>query len=243
MPIWNKLHPTMVLLSMFLMLAISFPAFAGLEDLLPSQNVRRVGVYSGTFDPPHEGHKQLLKEAIRLLSLDVMIVIPNFQPSHKSQASPFDFRREMTELAFGDIPGVRVASMTLAEELKDLLIQTEIDKLAGDHPEMEIFRIIGEDILNIFKAKGYSFVSSNAIYAVGRRTEEKKSLSDTIGSSRVVMLDFDPVAGLSSTKIRDRIGRHEPVSAGELNPQVLALIQRRRAYQIQCETLLLTSGM
>ena len=43
----------------------------------------KLGIYGGTFNPPHTGHRKAAQEAIRALGLDKLLVIPTAEPPHK----------------------------------------------------------------------------------------------------------------------------------------------------------------
>ena len=62
----------------------------------------RIGIFGGTFNPPHEGHKKLALEFSGRLSLDLILIVPTLSPPHKTAnnlASAFD-RLEMCRLCF-----------------------------------------------------------------------------------------------------------------------------------------------
>ena len=66
----------------------------------------RIGIYGGTFNPIHTAHVHLVREFIKRLSLDRVILIPTGTPPHKAThqlASGAD-RIEMCRLAAADIP-------------------------------------------------------------------------------------------------------------------------------------------
>ena len=42
-----------------------------------------IGIYGGTFDPPHIGHVTAAKAAMEVLGLDKLVLVPDAQPPHK----------------------------------------------------------------------------------------------------------------------------------------------------------------
>ena len=65
----------------------------------------KIGIYGGTFDPPHTGHVRALEKFISQFSLDKVYIIPSYIPPHKtvkSGVSPKE-RFEMAKLAFLDV--------------------------------------------------------------------------------------------------------------------------------------------
>ncbi|MBR1563100.1 MAG: adenylyltransferase/cytidyltransferase family protein, partial [Ruminococcus sp.] len=66
----------------------------------------RTGIFGGTFDPVHLGHKHCLLTVIEKVGLDRVIIMPDRIPPHKQSrdiASPED-RVEMLRLTFSDVP-------------------------------------------------------------------------------------------------------------------------------------------
>ncbi|MBN1885938.1 MAG: nicotinate (nicotinamide) nucleotide adenylyltransferase [Candidatus Krumholzibacteriota bacterium] len=62
-----------------------------------------IGLFGGTFDPPHTGHLILAERAADALGLSRILFVPTANPPHKETGalSPFDDRLEMTEAAIG----------------------------------------------------------------------------------------------------------------------------------------------
>ena len=70
----------------------------------------KIGIYGGTFDPPHIGHIAAAKAAMETLALDRLLLVPTFIPPHKAlpagAASPAQ-RRDMAVLATATMPPLR----------------------------------------------------------------------------------------------------------------------------------------
>ena len=76
---------------------------------------KRVGIFGGTFNPPHIGHVASAKRFMEQMKLDELLVIPTFIPPHKVYESSVscDERLAMCRLAFGDISGVVVSDIEI----------------------------------------------------------------------------------------------------------------------------------
>ena len=80
-----------------------------------NENIRRVGIYGGTFAPPHIGHVEAAKAFMKQMRLDYLFVIPAAIPPHKKLDFDIDpmHRLAMCDLAFSGIDGVIVSDLEL----------------------------------------------------------------------------------------------------------------------------------
>ncbi len=80
-----------------------------------TENTLRVGIYGGTFAPPHNGHVEAVKAFMKQMRLDYVLVIPAAIPPHKKLDHDIDprHRLRMCELAFAGIDGIIVTDMEL----------------------------------------------------------------------------------------------------------------------------------
>ena len=87
----------------------------------------RIGIYGGTFNPPHIGHVHAAEEAGRVLGLDKLLIVPDNVPPHKTlpEGSPDNAQRlEMARLAFGAVPCAEVSDLELRREGKSYSVDT-----------------------------------------------------------------------------------------------------------------------
>ncbi len=64
------------------------------------------GIFGGSFDPPHEGHRRLAQSAFASLRLDRLFWVPTQDPPHKpAPGTPFPDRLEMVRLAIAGLTG------------------------------------------------------------------------------------------------------------------------------------------
>lgn len=78
-------------------------------------NKKKVGIFGGTFNPPHIGHVASAKCFLQQMELDELLIVPTFIPPHKAYESSVscDERLTMCKLAFVDIPNVVVSDMEI----------------------------------------------------------------------------------------------------------------------------------
>lgn len=79
----------------------------------------KIGIYGGTFDPPHNGHVHACKSFLGLYKVDKMYIIPTFIPPHKVRDSDIsaEMRMEMSKLAFeGIADNIEVSDIELKRQ-------------------------------------------------------------------------------------------------------------------------------
>ncbi len=107
----------------------------------------RIGIFGGTFDPPHYGHLVVAEQAREQAGLDHVWFVLSARPPHKSdwQITPFDRRAEMLALALaGQEDNFRTE--TIERDRPGLSYTADtLDALAEAHPNVEWFLILGAD--------------------------------------------------------------------------------------------------
>ncbi len=106
---------------------------------------RRVGLFGGAFDPPHQAHVALARAAIAQLQLDELRILPTGQAWHKARAlTPPEHRLAMAQLAFADVPRARVDARELQRAGPSYTIDT-LEEMAAEWPEARFFLLMGAD--------------------------------------------------------------------------------------------------
>ena len=106
----------------------------------------RIGIYGGTFSPPHNGHVKAAIAFMEQMWLDVLYVIPTAQPPHKEMDTPIsaEDRLRMTQLAFRDVEGVYVSDMEIRRGGKSYTVDT-LRELYGE--DRRLFLLCGTDMM------------------------------------------------------------------------------------------------
>lgn len=112
------------------------------------QPLRRLGVFGGTFDPPHIGHLLLAETARVALHLDQILFLPVGDPPHKNgcQVSPAHHRLAMTRLAIADNPAF-VLDTTDVYRSAPHYTATLLPILHQNYPQTEMWLVLGSDSL------------------------------------------------------------------------------------------------
>ncbi len=112
----------------------------------------RIGIFGGTFNPPHRGHISVARQAIHLLELDKLLLIPASVPPHKTlpENSPSTLQRlELVQLAFGNIEYAEISDLELRRQGHSYTADT-VEELHRMYPEDELFLIMGTDMFTSF---------------------------------------------------------------------------------------------
>ena len=108
--------------------------------------ILRIGIYGGTFGPPHLGHVRAAEEFFKQMELDLLYIIPTAVPPHKQVDAGDDPRHRlaMCELAFGNMPRVIVSDMEIARGGKSYTVDTLRTLYAEDR---RLFLLMGTDMM------------------------------------------------------------------------------------------------
>ena len=117
----------------------------------------KIGIYGGTFNPPHLGHLTAARAVFELLNLDQLLLVPAGMPPHKElpAGSPTPEQRlEMTRLA-GEQLGlgnrVRTLDIEVYRQGKSFTADT-LAQLKAQHPEDELWLLMGTDMFLTLQA-------------------------------------------------------------------------------------------
>ena len=113
---------------------------------------RRLGLFGGTFDPPHVGHVAVARDVADALALDQVLWIPAGVPPHKDPQfiTPGSLRLEMTRAGAEADPRFRVLDLELRRDGPSYTVDT-LRAISALHPGSEIFLLLGADQLRTFR--------------------------------------------------------------------------------------------
>ena len=107
---------------------------------------RRLGVFGGTFDPPHLGHLIVARDAADVLALDRVLLVLAARPPHKGEAdaTAAPLRWEMLEAAIEDDPLLVASDLELHRAGASYTVDT-LTELRSLFPETELVLLVGVD--------------------------------------------------------------------------------------------------
>jgi len=110
----------------------------------------RIGVFGGTFDPPHLGHLVTAVNVRHALRLDLVLLMVAHDPWQKSRrpSAPAD-RLAMVEAAVRGLDGVAAGDLEVARGGPTFTADT-LAELARLHPGAALFTIVGDDVAASF---------------------------------------------------------------------------------------------
>lgn len=186
----------------------------------------RIALFGGTFDPIHNGHLTIAREAAQRYSLDRVLFIPAARPPHKSAAThaPYEHRYRMVELALEDESRFE-ASRLEASAQNSYSIET-IERVRSSLAGHELFFLIGADAFAEIRTwHRWREVVTSVDFIVVSRPGGTYQVPD---GARVHPLDGIDLP-ISSSAIREKLAAGE--LPADLPPAVLSYIQGNRLYR------------
>ena len=211
----------------------------------------RLGILGGAFNPPHFGHLRPALEAMKILNLEAVFFLPSgehpFKDSHI--LAPVAHRVAMTRLAIQGTDGFELCELDAHRKGVSYTVDT-LQELYRRYPLGELFFLLGSDLLaEIHRWKawptlvefahlcplvrpGYKTVAMDAkvVHFFERVQVDKPEALDRqrLGHFGFYQLPVTSM-GISSTDIRQRLGRNETIRY--LTPDaVVTYIQHHNLY-------------
>ena len=168
----------------------------------------RIGIFGGSFDPPHAAHVMLAAYVLSIGEIDRLMVIPNAKHAlDKRSHASFAHRRRMCELAFADLRRVEVSSIEQELGGTSYTLDT-LEELRRRHPGSELRLVVGEDILReLDRWHRFDRVAKLAPPIVIGRS------GAAVATAATYALTVMPVSlpEISSTDVRERLATGRPV--------------------------------
>ncbi|MBI4199087.1 MAG: nicotinate-nucleotide adenylyltransferase [Chloroflexi bacterium] len=172
----------------------------------------RIGIFGGTFDPPHLAHLILAEEARQQLALDEVVFMPTGQPWMKAplSISPADLRLEMVRLATTSNPFFWVSPLEVERAGPTYTVDTLVALRELWGPEAELFFLLGMDSLKLLPGwrEPDRVLQLCTFVAFARPDHPLSSLAEVEarlpGLRERVQLVQGPCLGISGTEIRRR---------------------------------------
>ena len=200
--------------------------------------MRKLGLFGGTFDPPHLGHLILAAEAQHQLALDRVLWVLTPEPPHKSGLliSPWQTRMQLLEAAIGSEPGFSISRVEIDRPPPHYAFET-VRLVKGEFPDDELVYLMGGDELRDLASwkQPADFLAACDAIGVMRRPADAVDLlvleRKFPGVTEKIWFLAAPLIEISASEIRRRIGSGQPVRY--FLPQlVYDLILEKKLYQV-----------
>ena len=196
-----------------------------------------IGLFGGTFSPPHKGHVFFAKLFMEKASLDKLYIMPAGVPPHK-EPDPWgtaQARLEMARLAFDSF--AVVSDYEICEAGKSYTYKT-LKHLREIYPKDTLFLLVGEDMFLSFdtwKNPGVIFSMATVVCMNrGTASQEKLEATGEVYKKRyggeVMYLENAPLS-VSSTQIRQMCASGQDISR-LVPPSVAAYITENGLYKL-----------
>ena len=206
-----------------------------------------IGIYGGTFNPPHLGHFQAAKAAVAALKLDKLILVPAAIPPHKDlpAGSPCpEQRMEMVEKMADALamPGVvEVSALELERQGKSYTADT-LAQLKEKYPDAQLWLLMGTDMflsLHLWR-QPEKIMDLAGICAFGRTEQDgeavfapqRQYLTERFGA-KITTIALPELVDISSTRLRD--GLSQGLGRSYLVPAVYGCILMHDLYGVNAD--------
>ena len=212
----------------------------------------KLGIYGGSFNPPHRGHLAAARTAIDALGLDKLLFIPAALPPHKALPAgtpPAQERLSLTEIAADTLllpKQVEVSSLELERPGKSYTADT-LRQLRGQYPDAQLWLLVGTDMFLSLQTwrEPETIMTLAGICAFSRAHADRDAafaaqaelLQKTYGA-QVRVIHQPEIVEISSTQLRERLAKGE--GQEYLPPSVYGYLLRRGLYGVQADLKRLT---
>jgi nicotinate-nucleotide adenylyltransferase len=203
----------------------------------------RVGLFGGTFNPPHAAHLLVAEAALSQMDLVEVVFIPCGIPPHKEVedgVSKQD-RYEMVKRTVGGYPRLSVSRIEIDRGGSSYTIDT-VRALQGTYPQGMVFVVGADLLLEIETWKEPDALLSAVPFLVAPRNGIRREAFSVppFADATIQFLEMEEV-DLSSSWVRARVRRGEPIE-GWVPPEVVSYIAERGLYGYRSEARLRATG-
>ena len=177
----------------------------------------KIGVFVGSFNPPHDGHLKIAKYLIDYHYVDKVLILPT--PNYWNKIDLVNIKDRINMLKFYEEKNIIVDDIHNNYPYTYLVLKS----LELDYPNDDLYLIIGSDnIKDLDKWKNLELILKHKIIVMNRGDTIAKYVNK-LGKDNFIVIDNFPFIDVSSTKIRNG-------SFNNIHPKVLEYIRNNRLY-------------
>ena len=199
--------------------------------------MQRIGIFGGTFDPPHIGHLILASEVKYQLRLDRLLWVLTPNPPHKpgKPISPLRLRLAMVRAALADTDAFELSTVEIDRPPPHYAVDT-VRLLRTDYPDSKLVYLMGGDSLRALHTwhTPHDLVSELDGIGVMQRPKETLDLqaidAEFPGVLKKTKIVEAPLLDIASRDIRRRVRSGAPYRY-YVHPGVYEIIEREKLYR------------
>lgn len=188
----------------------------------------KIGIFGGSFNPPHVMHKNLALYLIKNKYLDKVIYVPTGNKYVKEDLIDVKYRLEMLKLMVANTKNLEIS----AYEMQNSLIYTyqTLDYFKKLYPNDEIYFVCGSDNLREIKSwKNYKYILDNyKLLVVKRSNDDIEEMVGNLKSKNVIAVNIPCNIPISSSIIRKNIKLNQNFEGLDL--KVKKYIEKKNLY-------------
>ncbi|MEM1158931.1 MAG: nicotinate (nicotinamide) nucleotide adenylyltransferase [Verrucomicrobiota bacterium] len=187
--------------------------------------MKRIGLFGGTFDPPHLAHINVARIAFEQMNLDQVFFIPCKLSPHKEKTQPVsaEDRLKMISIATVDYGWAEVLDIELQRNGLSYSIDT-VNHLREQYPDSRLFWIMGSDQWEVletwYQAEDLAKMMEFVVFP-------RPELPQPKPGTKLHVIDYH--IDISSSRIRELLSRHRGISK-YLHPEVENYISAKGLY-------------
>ena len=177
---------------------------------MPDSTPTKVGLFGGTFDPPHLGHLCAAQAAASQVGLEeVFFVVANdpWQKSDQRVVTPAGVRMKMVEHLVAGQAGFKVDDREIRRGGPSYTAVT-LEEIHSERPDVDLYLIVGQDSAATMSATWHR---PNVIFDLATVvvvTRPQAALPKSVLPSDSIYVEMNPV-DVSSSQIRNLASRGE----------------------------------
>lgn len=207
----------------------------------------KIGIFGGTFNPPHLGHMAAAVAAIDSLKLDKLILIPDHTPPHKAlpeNAVSSEHRMEMARIMADrlDRPGIAEASDLEMHRSGKSYTSDTLKRLREIYPDDELWLMMGTDMFLTLQSwhEPEEIMKRAGILTFGRNHDDKMEMFERQAAfltrtyqATVHVMTLPGLVEISSTALREQL--EQGGGSDYLDPAIYGYILRNHLYGTQAD--------
>ena len=209
-----------------------------MKDVAPEKAL----LFGGSFDPPHEGHMNLLRSALQAVRPDSVIVIPSAAPPHKRAGNtPWPLRAAMCECFRPLFEHLVVSDIEERRGGKSYTFDT-VQALRAERCESVFYLCVGGDMLRSFTTwyRWQELLALVVLVALARTPGEEEELRQAAcvlaQAGGQVVFATAGVVPVSSTAIRAAVRAGIPNALAQVPPPADAIVRAEGLYRAGLES-------